>query len=417
MPARLGSGNRPTATVSHASMKVRSSDDPMPTRVLHLLPDFDVGGGQMVIMRTIDALRGPEWEHSVAAFGDGPLLELFRAEGITCEVVGDRTMRSWPGALVRLWRLLRRERIDVMHSPNTPIDRTMAQICGAASGRPVVVWFMSIAIPLIDFPPPAGRRLAFLKRLALYPFNYVSIRLVPGMAATSHAVAESFAEHLRLPQDRFVVIPPGVPDSAFAPALDHQAAVALRSELGIGDGRPVLLNVGMLIPLKGQLQLIEMMELLADDLPTARLLLVGDGPDRTALEARIATSPAGDRIRLLGHRHDVPDLMRVADALISASLSEGFGLTMLEAMGASLPTIGVRVPAFRDFVDEGVTSELVDEQDASQLAGAVRRVFSDPARASEMGERGYERALEFRASACVQALGALLRSASAPSAS
>jgi glycosyltransferase involved in cell wall biosynthesis len=259
--------------------------------------------------------------------------------------------------------------------------------------------------------------LAFFKRLVLYPINYLSIRRVAGLAVNSEAVARSFADHLRIPLDRFVTVAPGLPDSAFGPALDPERARALRSELGLREGHPVLLNVGMLIPLKGQLQLIEMLELLADDLPDAQLLLVGDGPDRPMLEARILASAVGDRVHLLGHRQDVPELLRISDALLSASRSEGFGLSLLEAMAASLPVIGVRTPAFLEFLDEGITAELVDAQDAAQLADAVRRVFSDPTRAAEMGARGRQRALEYRTSVRAEALGDFLQNALRPGAS
>ena len=175
-----------------------STSDTTTTRVLYLLPDFDLAGGQVVVRRTINALPEAEWHHVVVAVGGGPLLEAYRSDGIHCEVIGDGTPTSWPAALIRLVRLVRRERIDVMLSANTPLDRTMAQLCAAITRRPVVVWFMSIAIPLIRFPPPPGRRLAFFKRLALYPFNVLSVRRLRALVATSDAVARSFADHLRL---------------------------------------------------------------------------------------------------------------------------------------------------------------------------------------------------------------------------
>jgi len=388
-----------------------STSDTTTTRVLYLLPDFDLAGGQVVVRRTINALPEAEWHHVVVAVGGGPLLDAYRSDGIHCEVIGDGTPTSWPAALIRLVRLVRRERIDVMLSANTPLDRTMAQLCAAVTRRPVVVWFMSIAIPLIRFPPPPGRGLAFFKRLVLYPFNVLSVRRLRALVATSDAVARSFADHLRLRSDRIAVVPPGLPDTAFDPPLDQGAAQALRDELGVGDDHPILLNVAMLIPLKGQRQLIEMLELLADDFPRAHLILAGEGPDRDALETRRSVSSVADRVHLLGHRTDVPDLLRISDGLISASQSEGFGLSVLEGMAASLPVIGVRTPAFLEFLDEGVTAQLVESQDAHQLADAVRTVFSDPQRAQRMGERGRERALDYRISLRAGALGEILRSA------
>lgn len=387
---------------------------PSPTRVLHLLPDFDLGGGQMILMRTIAALRDPGWEHHVVAFDDGPLLDAYRAAGIRCDVIGDGRATGWPRSFVRLLALVRRERPDLMLSLNTPLDRTQAQLCSSITRRPVVVWFMSVAIPLIPFPPPRDRLLAFGKRLLLWPFNAVSIRRLAARIATSEAVARSFAEHLHVAPDRFQIAPPGLPDDAFDRELPDAERDALRSSLGIGGAWPVLLNVGMLIPLKGQLHLVEMMELIAGDLPRAHLLLVGEGPDRAALEERVAASPVGDRIRLLGHRHDVPDLLAVSDGVISASRSEGFGMSVLEAMAASLPVVAVRTPAFLEFVREGETALLVDAQDGSQLADAVGTVFTEPGRAAAMGAAGRDRAEDFRVGRRAAALGELLRRVSGP---
>lgn len=378
-------------------------------RVLHLLPDLDLAGGQVILQRTLNALDGPEWEHVVVSFADGPLLQAYRDDGIRCEVIGRGGVTSWPSALFRLVRLVRRERIDVMMSLNTPLDRSMAQLCSIVTRCPVVVWFMSVAIPLIAFPPPVRRSPAFVKRLVLYPFNYLSSRRLAALVATSTAVARSFADHLRLPVEKFEIVPPGLPDDAFDHRLDDDSAEALRSSLGLEGADPVLLNVGMLIPLKGQLQLVEMIELLSEDLPRAHLLLAGEGPDRPALEQRIAESPASARIHLLGRRSDVPDLLCVSDALMSASRSEGFGMSALEAMAASVPVIGVRTPAFLEFLEEGVTAVLVDAQDAQQLADATTSVFAEPGRAAEMGRRGRERARDFRTPVRAAELGEVLR--------
>jgi FkbM family methyltransferase len=377
-------------------------------RILSLLPDFDLGGGQVILHRTIESLADDHDEHLVVAFDGGPLLETYRRAGIRCEVIGDGTPASWPAALRRLVAIVRSERIDVMLSLNTPLDRTMAQLCAAVTGRPVVVWFMSRAIPLIPFPPPPSRIPAFVKRLVLYPFNYLSVRRLAVRAVTSAEVARTFADHLRLSTDDFVIVPPGLPDEAFDRRLDEARRLELRTELDVVDADPLLVNVGMLIPLKGQRQLIEMLEFAADDLPGAHLLLVGDGPDRQALVERIAGSPVADRVHLLGHRHDVPELLCIADGLLSASASEGFGMSVLEAMAASLPVIAVRTPAFLEFVEEGDSAALVDHQDGAQLAEALCRVFGAPGRARVMGRRGRELAEHYRIESRARALHAVL---------
>lgn len=378
-----------------------------PTRLLYLLPDYAVGGGQVILQRTVEALTGPDRRQIVAGFAGGPMLPAYQRAGIDGRVLGSGRIAGWPLAWLRLVRLIRAEGVEVLVSLNTPLDRTMAQLAALVTGRPVVIWFGSLAVRRIPFPPPASRVLAFAKRLVLYPFNWCSVRLVRLRLTTSAAVAASFAEHLGLGQDDFIVVPPGLPDRGFDHRADDETAAAIRAGLGLGDDHPVLVNVGMLIPLKGQRHLIEMMELLADDLPRAHLLLVGEGPDRTVLEERIAASPVGDRIHLLGRRDDVDDLLSLADGLLSASRSEGFGMNVLEAMAASLPVVAVRTPAFLEFLDEG-SAVLVDSPDAAQLAAAVSQVFDRPGRAETMGRHGRELAEAYRMDRRAKRFGALL---------
>jgi FkbM family methyltransferase len=377
-------------------------------RVLYLLPDFAVGGGQVILQRTIGGLSGSEWSNVVVSFGGGPLLDSYRASGIRCEVLGGGRPVGRLQALGQLISLIRRERIDVLVSPNTPLDRTMGQLAAAVTGRPVVVWFMSIAIPRIPFPPPPARLMAYLKRWVLFPFNWFSIRRLRVRVASSSAVAQSFADHLGLRTDDFVVVPPGLPDEAFDHTASPDSAEQIRAELGIADAYPVLVNVGMLIPLKGQRELIEMMGLITDRLPDSHLLLVGEGPDAAALEQARAASPARDRVHLLGRRHDIDDLLYVSDGLLSASYSEGFGMSVLEAMASSLPVVAVRTPAFLDFLDDGGSALLVDHQSGEELATAVVEVFGDPGRAEAMGRRGRECAERYRLERRAAELGDVL---------
>jgi len=367
-------------------------------RVLYVLPDLGVGGGQTILLRTAQAASAIAGTHVVAALRDGPMRGPFETAGLETVVLGGPSPAAVPGAVWRLVRLVRSRRIDVIVSFNTPLDRTAAQLAGLLTGVPVVIWFMSVAIALIPFPPPPSRIPAFVKRLALFGPNYLTVRRAAALSSLSDSVTRSFAAHLRLPTDRFALVPPGLPASFYEPSLDDAGLGALRGELGLapGDG-PVLLTVGMLIDLKGQQELVPAMAEVVRSLPGATLLLVGDGPNRARLEAMVAELGLGERVRLLGHRQDVPALLQLADGLVSASRSEGFGMAVLEAMAASKPVVAVHTPAFDEFAREGVSAHFVAAQDRRLLAEGIVEVFADPARARAMGTAGRAAAESFRA--------------------
>jgi len=367
-------------------------------RVMYVLPDLGVGGGQVILLRTLVAAQALGGEHVVVAVRGGPMQDRFDAAGITTVVLGRRGLWDAPRALLRLARLIRTRRCNVIVSFNTPEDRTFAQLAGALTRVPVVIWFMSVAIALIPFPPPRDRVPAFFKRLVLFGPNYLSVRRARALMSLSDSVSESFARHLRLDRGRFRLVPPGLPASFYEPPLDAGQLDALREELSLtGVGGPVLLNVGMLIDLKGQQELVPAMVSVVERLPEATLLLVGDGPNRERLARQIAELGLSERVRLLGHRQDVAALLQLADGLVSASRSEGFGMAVLEAMAAAKPVVAVYTPAFEEFATDGVSAHFVPSQDRRQLADAILTVFADPQRSAALGAAARVAAEAFRA--------------------
>jgi glycosyltransferase involved in cell wall biosynthesis len=183
--------------------------------------------------------------------------------------------------------------------------------------------------------------------------------------------------------------------------------------------RPVrsLLFVGLLVERKGVHLLLEA---LAAGPPDLTLDVVGDGPERAALEA-LATrlgligrdgagrdSADGDRVRFLGFRADVPELLARADAFVLPSLMEQQPLVLIEAMGAGLPIVATRVGGVEDLVGEPRTGQdhglLVPAGDARALAGALTRLAAlDVGQVSALGGRAAQRARErFSLETCLE---------------
>ena len=151
--------------------------------------------------------------------------------------------------------------------------------------------------------------------------------------------------------------------------------------------RPVrsLLAVGRLEPQKGYDVLIDAIA----QVPEVRLDIAGEGGQRERLEQLIAQHGIGDRVRLLGQRADVPELLARADAFVHSARWEGFGLVLLEAMAAALPIVATEAGAIPEVV--GDAALLVPPDDPGALAGAIRRLAGDPALAQRLGADGLER--------------------------
>jgi glycosyltransferase involved in cell wall biosynthesis len=156
----------------------------------------------------------------------------------------------------------------------------------------------------------------------------------------------------------------------------------------------VLVQVARLDHLKDHLTAVRTLERVVARRPDARLVLVGEGPERPAIEAEIGRRRLTDHVRLLGLRRDVPRLLAAADVCLLTSISEGIPLTLIEAMAARLPVVSTNVGGVSEVVRDGETGVLTPAKDDEALAAAVLQLAEVPARCREFGEAGHRRAHE-----------------------
>ena len=169
-------------------------------------------------------------------------------------------------------------------------------------------------------------------------------------------------------------------------AVDTGAVPAARRD----RDRPILVTVGRLKAPKDYLTLVRSLALLRPG--SADALIVGEGPDRSELEAEIRQLGIGERVHLLGERRDVPELLADADVFVLSSASEGMPVSVLEAMAAGLPVVGSRVGGVPELVVDGETGLLVEPGDPDELAAAIGRLLADRELRRRLGDAGRERA-------------------------
>jgi glycosyltransferase involved in cell wall biosynthesis len=196
--------------------------------------------------------------------------------------------------------------------------------------------------------------------------------------------------------DKLEVIHSGI-DTAFFSARNGSRAAA---------GPLSITCVGTLHEVKGQAYLIEACRLLARHGVDFVCRLVGDGPDRGALEDQIAAAGLEGRVSLLGPRPrgEVAELMAASDVLVAPSVPtrqgkrEGIPIVLMEALASGLPVVASRLAGIPELVEDGRTGLLVEPRDAAGLAAALRRLSDDPALRAQLAAAGRAKVeLEFDA--------------------
>jgi len=225
--------------------------------------------------------------------------------------------------------------------------------------------------------------------LNLIPQHWAPRRLMQwaaGVADTSIGVCSALVDVLRgwgVDETRLRVLRNGVDLQRFQPEPQAQARHALDLAFGLGLGGhagPLLISVGHLVERKGNHLIVQAMPTLRHSHPQARLLIVGDGEERPALERLVARLGLSDAVTLVGA---VPNeyLARwysAADALVLASSREGWANVLLEAMACGTPVVATRIWGTPEVVAGPVAGVLVDERSAPALAAGMLRLLAAP---------------------------------------
>ncbi|WP_432124416.1 glycosyltransferase [Streptomyces sp. C10-9-1] len=327
----------------------------MTARVLQVITGLGIGGAEQQLRLLLRHLPARYRCEVLTLTNPGPVAEGLRADGVpvSClEMGGNRDLAALP----RLVAHIRRGGYDLVHA-HLYRACVYGRLAARLAGVPAVATEHSLGAREIE-----GRPLTRGVR-ALY---LASERLGAATAAVSPTVAGRLGDW-GVPPGRIRTVPNGIDARRFA--FDPAARRRLRAELRLPDGVFTVAGVGRLVAGKRFDALVEAVAAL----PGAVLLLAGDGPERAALRAQAARLGAAERIRLLGAREDVPELLAAADLFVSASREEAFGLAVVEALAAGLPVLHGPCPAVDDLPgDHAPGARSLGECPAAGLTAALR---------------------------------------------
>lgn len=244
--------------------------------------------------------------------------------------------------------------------------------------------------------PPVVRS---FRRLARHLLNYATVdhavyRRADVVIAVSRTVADSVRRWYRVPPARLAVVANAIDPETFRPMPGRRAA--LRATWDVRDTDTVLLSVGILSDQKGVDVAIEALARLRARGRRARLVVVGDGPFRPALERLARARAVTEAVTFVGALayDDTAPYYAASDIFLFPTLRvEAFGVVTIEAMAAERPVVVSRIGATPEIIDEGVTGFLVPPGDVDALVARITRLAEDPALARAMGQRGRARVL------------------------
>lgn len=207
--------------------------------------------------------------------------------------------------------------------------------------------------------------------------------------AVSNWVARGLRHVSKVPERKIRIVRNGIPLRDFDRPFDGR----LRGMLSGESQRPIVLTVARLDEQKGHKFLIEA----AAKVPEAIFVLAGAGPLRDDLEAHARALKLDDRVRFLGHREDIPELLAACDLFVLPSLYEGYPLSIMEAAAARKPTVATVVGGTDEVIRHGETGLLVPPADSAALATAIRALLAEPAMAARLACAAHLRSREFSA--------------------
>lgn len=342
--------------------------------ILHTIETGGPGGAETVLLNLSTKLDPERFRSIVVLCRDGWLRQRLLELGVPTHFV---EWNAWydlrlPRALMSL---VKREKVDLIHS-HLPDQNFYSCVAGRLSGTKTIVTYHG-PVELAN---------------ADHARDGFKLRVVRSTAACTTVVCDYVGKLLvehGFPSSKIVRIYNGIPIERFNASLNGH----FRGELGFTKSQPLIGMIANIRRPKGHEFFVRAARQVADRMPEARFVAVGDidptlGPPLMALVEELGLQ---DRFFFVGSRPDVPEVLSSLDLFVLSSLSEGLPLAVLEAMAAGKPVVVTNTGGTSEIVQDGDTGFLVPPGDANALAERMCQILESPTKANDMGLHARER--------------------------
>ncbi len=382
-------------------------------KIIHVITRFDKGGSSentFLTVRGLDKTRyevilikGLSHESQTGVSETGAIqsnLEEAKRNDVRILTLPELVRRIHPindfKALLRLIKIFREERPHIVHT-HTSKAGILGRWAAHLAGAPVIIHTPHGHVFWGYFGKGITAIYIFLERVTAY----ITDKIIT-------LTEQEKKDHLKYgiaPENKFAVIHSGVDLSKFSDVPVDTAE--MKDQLGIPPGVFVVGTVGRLTPVKGHQCLIEAAKKALAAQPGMVFIFLGDGELMNELKTQATASGINDKIRFLGWRPDVAEIMSTFDVFVLPSLNEGMGKVLVEAMAMGKPVIASCIGGIPDLVTNDENGLLFAPADTEAIAKSIEILYRYPGKRKEMGEKGKTIAMEYSADSMIQKIDRL----------
>jgi len=338
--------------------------------ILHITNELDVGGITTYVLSLAGNLKKRGHNVYIASSG-GELLAKFTEAGVTYIPIPIRTKcevsPKMAASLFKLLPAVRKNNIEIIHS-HSRTTRVLADVLAKMTHRVHITTYHGF----------------YKKRFSHRVFPCWGKKVI----AISEPVETCLIKERGLKKEKIKLIHHGIDVEESKGRLI--GSVGLRHRWGLGSG-PLIGIVSRLADIKGHAYLIQAIKPVLAELPSAQLVIVGEGKMKEELVGLTKKLGLEKNVIFISTVLDTKEVLSILDVFVIPSLDEGLGLSLMEAMAFGLPCIGSEVGGIKDLIRHGVNGLLVKPADVKGLASAILELFHDRQKAATLGNnaRGF----------------------------
>lgn len=336
------------------------------------------GGMKEHVLSLINNLDKFKYEVLAACPADSPTYQDLQRDGIKVfpiNINGELSLRGDWQSISQLTQIIRKEEIAIVHSHGSKaglVARIAAKRAGAKN-----VFTVHGTIFHEHFSP--------IKKKIFAKVEGVLAGLTHKIITVSKSLKDDLIQLEGVDTSKIAVIYNGVPTKKFNLNIDRDQK---RADLDLKVTPKLIVTVARLASQKGLQYLLDAVESIENQ--DFQLAIVGDGPLLAELSQQAKDLKITDKVKFLGHRHDVPEILKAADIFVLSSITEGLPLIVLEAMAAQLPVISTIVGGVPEIIENEINGLLVKPKVPEELKIAIEKLLLNNELARKIAGRGYE---------------------------
>lgn len=346
-----------------------------PIKILFINYSLNIGGIESLILQLCKRIDRNKYNPMVCVFEpEGAIIKEFESIKIPVYTI-DKKEGTDLILPIRIAKLIRKKDISIVHTHNS-----CAWLYGGVAAAMKRVPLVHTQHTTADY------------------FNYHTFRwekiewflsqITNSITTVADSVAKYMIEKEHINRNKISVVYNGILPDIYTIDID---SIEKRKELGIKNGEFVIGNVARLTLNKDHQTLLEAFRIVSKKMANTRLVIVGDGPERSHLEHIAESIGIKEKVIFLGQRRDVAEILNTFDLFALSSIREGFPIAVLEAMAASLPVIATDVDGNKELVKDGETGLVVKAKEPKDMAEAIIKLIQNKEIANAMGKKGFKR--------------------------